>query len=89
MFLIAVGSHSMWLEVEIMSSTISGRNIDRLRNIFSHYGLLEQLVSNNSPQLVSFEFKQFTKENGMRQYGRKMLSRDQIKKSASVKSVIP
>ena len=66
MFLIAVGSDSMWLEVEIMSSTISGRTIDRLRNIFSHYGLLEQLVSNNSPQLVSFEFKQFTKENGMR-----------------------
>ena len=66
MLFIVVDSHSKWLEVEIMSSTTSERTTDRLRNICSHYGLPEQLVSDNSPQFVSFEFKQFTKENGIR-----------------------
>ena len=42
------------------------KNTDRLRNIFSHYGLPEHLVSDNDPQFVSFEFKQFMKENEIR-----------------------
>ena len=49
-----------------MSRTASERTIDRLRNICSHCGLPEQLVSDNDPQFALFEFKQFTKENGIR-----------------------
>ena len=49
-----------------MSSATSERTIDMLGKIFSHYGLPEQLVSNNGPQFVSFEFKKFMKENGIR-----------------------
>ena len=66
MFLIVVDTHSKWLEVEIMSSTTAEKTIDRLRYIFSHYGLPEQLVSDNGPQFVSLEFKHFMKENGIR-----------------------
>ena len=45
----------------------SGDNvIDRLINIFSHCDLPEQLVSDNGLQCVSFEFKQFMTDNGIR-----------------------
>ena len=66
MFLIVVDTHLKWLEVEIMSSTTAEKTIDRLRYIFSHYGLPEQLVSDNGLQFVSLEFKHFMKENGIR-----------------------
>ena len=65
-FLIVVDTNSKWLEVEIMSGTTAEKTIDRLRYIFSHYGLPEQLVSDNGPQFVSLRFKHFMKENGIR-----------------------
>ena len=66
MFLIVVDTNSKWLEAEIMSSTTAEKTINRLRYIFSHYGLPEQLVSDNGLQFVSLEFKHFMKEIGIR-----------------------
>ncbi|XP_031554055.1 uncharacterized protein K02A2.6-like [Actinia tenebrosa] len=66
MFLIVVDSHSKWLEVEIMSSTVSEVTIDRLRDMFARFGLPKQLVSDNGPQFMSQEFAEFTKRNGIK-----------------------
>ena len=65
MFLIVVNAHSKWPEVAVMKSTSSERNIEELRSIFSHFGLPQQLASDNGLQLVSEEFKTFMEENGI------------------------
>lgn len=65
MFLVVVDAHSKWPEVAVMKSTSSERTIEELRSIFSRFGLPQQLVSDNGPQLVSEEFKTFMEENGI------------------------
>lgn len=49
----------------VMQETSTERTIEELRLIFSRFGLPQQLVSDNSPQLVSKEFKAFLEENGI------------------------
>lgn len=57
-FLVLVDSHSKWLEVVPMTTTLS-KTIEVLRSIFASYGLPEEVVSDNGPQFTSTEFKQF------------------------------
>ncbi|GAA6080039.1 uncharacterized protein K02A2.6-like, partial [Tachysurus ichikawai] len=56
-FLVVIDSHSKWLEVFPVSSTTSHKTIEVLRSLFSAYGLPEELVSDNGPQLVSREYQ--------------------------------
>nr|XP_055071051.1 uncharacterized protein K02A2.6-like [Misgurnus anguillicaudatus] len=63
MYLVVVDAHSKWPEVRLMTSTTAGKTIDVLRNLFSHYGLPEVLVSDNGPQFVSQELANFLKAN--------------------------
>ncbi|XP_056089739.1 uncharacterized protein K02A2.6-like [Rhinichthys klamathensis goyatoka] len=63
MYLVVVDAHSKWPEVQLMTSTTAERTIEVLRNLFSHYGLPEVLVSDNGPQFVSQEFVTFLKAN--------------------------
>ncbi|KAK7909343.1 hypothetical protein WMY93_014027 [Mugilogobius chulae] len=56
---------SKWPEVAIMKNTSSEKTIEELRSMFSRYGLPQQLVSDNGPQLVSEEFETFMVENGI------------------------
>ncbi|XP_041820347.1 uncharacterized protein K02A2.6-like [Chelmon rostratus] len=65
MFLVVVDAHSKWPEAIIMQETSTERTIEELRLIFSRFGLPQQLVSDNGPQLVSKEFKAFMEENGI------------------------
>ncbi|XP_039396848.1 uncharacterized protein K02A2.6-like, partial [Mauremys reevesii] len=65
MFLVAVDAHSKWPEVFIMQSTTAESTIQKLRGLFSRFGLPEQLVSDNGPQFVSQEFQNFMKANGI------------------------
>lgn len=65
-FLVVVDSHSKWLEVEIMPSVTSESTIERLRNMFSRYGVPMQLVSDNGPQFTSREFADCMKQNGIK-----------------------
>ena len=65
-FLIVVDAHSKWPEVVRMPSITSLNTIKALRHIFAAYGLPEELISDNGPQFVSHDFKEFTKMNGIR-----------------------
>lgn len=65
MFLVVIDAHSKWPEVAVMKSTSLDKTIEELRSIFSRFGLQQQLVSDNGPQLVSEEFKAFMEENGI------------------------
>ncbi|KAL3999164.1 tetraspanin-4 [Sarotherodon galilaeus] len=65
-FLVVTESHSKWLEVFSMSSITSHNTIEVLRRLFASYGLPEELVSDDGPQLVSKQFNQFLELNGIR-----------------------
>lgn len=65
MFLVAVDAHSKWPEVAIMKSTTSRKTIERLQEMFSRFGIPEQLVSDNGPQFVSAEMEAFLRTNGI------------------------
>lgn len=66
MFLVCVDAHSKWPEVQLMTTTTATRTVDILRQIFSAYGLPEQIVTDNGPQFISDEFSTFAKMNGIK-----------------------
>lgn len=65
-FLIVVDSHSKWLEVFSMESTTATVTIAAIRNLFARYGLPQVVVSDNGPQFISKEFKDFLKQNSVK-----------------------
>ena len=66
MYLVIVDSHSKWPEVIPMTTTSAARTIERLRKLFATHGLPEQLVSDNSSQFTSDEFRTFIRNNGIK-----------------------
>ena len=64
-FLVAVDAYSKWPEVKIMKSTTASKTIEALREIFSRNGLPQQIVSDNGPQFISKEFRDFENNNGI------------------------
>ena len=65
MFFIVMDADSKWPEVHIMSSTTAAKTITVLRELFTRYGLPQQLVSDNGPQFVAEEFSTFLRLNGV------------------------
>ena len=66
MFFLLIDSHSKWPEIYPMSTTSVSKTLDVLRQIFSSYGLPEQIVSDNGSQFTSEEFAEFTTKNGIK-----------------------
>eukprot|EP00731_Ephydatia_muelleri_P034541 Em0065g2a len=66
MFILLVDAHSKWPEVFEKPNTTSQKTIEILRQVFSAYGLPEQLVSENGPQFISREFAEFMAKNGIK-----------------------
>ena len=65
-FLLLVDAHSKWPEIYRMSSTSVHNTITILRNIFSSFGLPEQLVTDNGSEFTSSEFLEFMSQNGIK-----------------------
>ena len=66
MFLVVIDSFSKWLDVIPMTSTTAEKTVERLRTLFSTWGIVEELVSDNGPQFVSHIFKTFMEANGIK-----------------------
>lgn len=49
-----------------MKTTTAMRMVQELRTIFARFGLLEQIVLDNGPQVVAEEFQEFAKTNGIK-----------------------
>ena len=64
-FFVAVDAHFKWAEVVKMPQTTTSRTIKVLHNLFSRYGLPEQIVSENEPQFTSEDFAAM-KGNGVK-----------------------
>ena len=52
-----------WSEVIVMNSTTTAKPTNESQSLFSHWGILEQLVSDNGPQFKSAKFAQILNEN--------------------------
>ena len=66
MFLLVVDAKSKWIEDFPMSSTSGSATIQDLRFLFATHGLPEKVVSDNGPQFVAREMKEFLDSNGIR-----------------------
>ena len=66
MWLILVDAQTKWPEVIQMKSTTASKTIEVLRSLFSRFGIPHELVSDNGPQFVSDEYKQFCEQNRIR-----------------------
>lgn len=65
MYLILVDAYSRWPEIMHMMKTDSASTIEKLKEVFARYGLPDTLISDNGAQLVSEEFEEFCKMNGI------------------------
>lgn len=64
-FLVAVDAHSKWVECFYMTTTDSGAVINKLCEIFSRFGLVKTLVTDNATNFCSQQFKEFCAANGI------------------------
>lgn len=64
-FLIAVDAHSKWVECFAMQKTDSETIISKLCEMFSRFGLVRTLVTDNASNFCSNEFETFCRLNGI------------------------
>ena len=64
-YLILVDYFSKFPLVYELSNTRTGTVIDRLKLVFSEYGIPRKIISDNGPQYTSFEFAEFCKRLGV------------------------
>ena len=63
-FLLVVDYFSRFVEISKLTTTCSSSIITILKSIFARYGIPEIMISNNGPQYMSWEMKQFAKQYG-------------------------
>ena len=63
MYLVIVDAFSKYLEIYPMTKTDTPRTIEKLRHLFSSFGLPEHIVTDNGPQFISEDFKTFLQYN--------------------------
>ena len=61
-YVIVVDYYSRFFEIERLKDTLSSTVVKKTKAIFSRHGIPEELVSDNGPQFISQEYKQFTSE---------------------------
>jgi hypothetical protein len=65
-YLLVVDSHSKWMEVFPMSSTTAVDTVTVMRSLFARYGLANEVVTDNGPQFIAAEFKNFLAKNSVK-----------------------
>ena len=65
-YLIIVDAHSKWVDVYHTKGTTAKETIKCLQHSFAQFGLPISIVSDNGPCFTSQEFKEFTKNSGVR-----------------------
>ena len=65
MWLLLIDAYSKWPKVHAMSSTTAQATVQQLRKILATHGLPQMIISDNGPQFVAKEFKQFCSSRGI------------------------
>ena len=66
--LVLVDYYSRYYEVDILKSTTTEKVISSLEVMLSKHGLPESLTSDNGPQFISAEFKEYMEKQGIRHH---------------------
>ena len=64
-FLILIDAYSKFIDVHFSPSMTSFVTIELLRKSFANFGILSTIVSDNAPNLVSNELREFYLKNGI------------------------
>ena len=56
---------SQWIDAMSVKSTYSAEMIEKLRHLFSNFGIPDKVVSDNGISFSSREFKEFMDNNGI------------------------
>lgn len=64
-YLVAVDAHSKWVECFLMQKTDSSAVVSKLGDMFSRFGLVRTLVTDNATNFSSKEFNSFCQLNGI------------------------
>ena len=62
---VLVAYYSRWVDVTIMKSTTTDKVIQSLKSTFATHGVPSSIRTDNGPQFVSGEFREFLKEHGI------------------------
>ncbi|XP_038062613.1 uncharacterized protein K02A2.6-like [Patiria miniata] len=65
-YMVLVDYYSNFIEVNKLASTKSSAVITCCKQQFSQYGIPDELITDNGPQFTSAEFRQFTKDYGIK-----------------------
>ena len=57
-----VDYHSRWIEILHLKTTTSSAVIAKMKDVFARLGLPQKVFSDNGPQFVSEQFRQFVKK---------------------------
>jgi hypothetical protein len=60
-FIVIVDYYSRWIDIKPLPSTTSNAVIGRLKEVFATHGIPDELITDNGPQFVAEEFKQFSR----------------------------
>ena len=66
MYLIIIDAYSKYLEIFPIIRTDTSRTIEKLKQLFSIFSLPQHIVTDNGPQFISEEFKQFLWNNDIK-----------------------
>nr|XP_022904274.1 uncharacterized protein K02A2.6-like [Onthophagus taurus] len=66
MWMIIVDAYSKWIEIEEMNNITTASTIKVMKSVFARFGLPKTLVTDNGPQLVSSDFEDFCKSQGIK-----------------------
>ena len=59
-FLLVIDYYSRFPEIAFMSSTTSDAMINKLKDMFAQWGILDEIVNNNGPPFASDQFYKFS-----------------------------
>lgn len=65
-YFIIIDAYSKYPEIFKMSNITTDETISKLRETFSRWGIPNEIISDNGPQLTSQEFKKFITSNGIK-----------------------
>jgi hypothetical protein len=62
----AIDYYSKWPEAGACGTVTSAKLISFLTSLFNRFGLVDEIVTDNGPQMTSLEFRQFLAKHGIR-----------------------
>ena len=62
--LVTTCHYSDWVEIDVLPNTLTATVVQLTKAHFARFGIPERLVTDNGPQFISSEYKQFASEYG-------------------------